>query len=201
MRIKHIFLVISLLVLAGSDIIAQGTILFLNGKERRFSTAEVRGEYIIYTPEDKPDSWLRRADKYNVFSIIRDSTGEEILYQPDTTDGEDPPVEEVRDYIKGEQYASQTYSKPATKGTSLYVGVAGGMVGFYGLPVPIVYSTILGRINPKFPDKDFSTEQSEAFKAGYVKKARNIKIKQSLIFGGVGFTISAAWFAFVFAND
>lgn len=201
MNIKHILAVICYLLFHIGAASAQGTLLYLNGKEKRFSTAEIKGEYILYKPEHKEGNWFKRADRYNVFAIIRDETGEEIIYQPDTIEGGDPTIEEVRDYIKGGQFAIESYNKPANKGTSLYVGVASSLAGFYGLPIPILYTTIIGTVSPKLPKSELDANHSELFIVGYQKKSRNIKIKQSLIYGGIGFSVGVAWFAFVFAND
>lgn len=180
---------------------AQGTMLFLNGKEKRFSSAEVKGEYIHYTPEGDDPDWKRLADRYNVFALQYDDGREEIIYVPDTTDGGDPTVEEVRDYIKGEKLAIAEYRKPMNFVGGVLTGAAGSLVNIYGLPVPLVYATVVGRFNPKVPPAPEGQVYSEHFQAGYQRKARNMKIKNSLIGGAIGFGVGLTALILFYSND
>ncbi len=195
---------------------AQGKIIFLNGNEKRFSVAEVKNDLLQYTPEanGKQTPSPRKVDKYDVFSILNDNGVEEIIYKPDTTYNDDPSVEQVREYIKGQKYAALVYHKPANFVTGMQVGFASGILlpAFYGIAAPIIYPAVLGRFTPKlqtplqyqFDNKTNNfvamTKDSivtpevinEYFEAGYGKKARNMKIKSSLIGGAIGFGISAS---------
>ena len=201
--------------------LGQGKIIFLNGNEKRFSIAEIKNDILQYTPESigekKPSP--RKIDKYDVFSILNDNGTEEIIYKPDTTYNDDPSVEQIREYIKGEKYASLVYNKPANFVTGMQVGFMSGILlpAFYGLAAPIIYPAILGRFTPKLEtplqyqynsktfdfvalSKDTIVTQyvvTEYFEAGYGKKARNIKIKSSLIGGAIGFGISASAMLFI----
>ena len=180
---------------------AQGTIIFLNGKEKRFESAEVKGEYLHYSVEGDTMDYKKIVDRFNVFSLKYDSGVEDVLYQPDTAYGEDPSVEEVREYIKGEQYAMKVYRKPMNFITGVGVGMASSAAGFYGIPIPLVYTTVLGRFSPKVPASADGAVQSESFKMGYQKKARNMKIKNSLLGGAVGFAVGITALVVIFAND
>lgn len=195
---------------------AQGKIIFLNGNEKRFSIAEIKNDILQYTPESTGTKTPspRKVDKYDVFSILNDDGSEEIIYKPDTTFNDDPSIEQVREYIKGEKYAALVYDKPANFVTGMQVGFTSGILlpAFYGLAAPIIYPAILGRFtpqlqtplqyqyNPKTNDfvsisKDSTASPeviTEYFEAGYGKKARNMKIKSSLIGGAIGFGISAS---------
>ncbi|MBL0341461.1 MAG: hypothetical protein IPP71_11270 [Bacteroidetes bacterium] len=174
----------------------------------------MKGEFIVYRPETAGNdkSSIRKADKYNIFSIKRDDGTEEVIYNPDTTYGEDPSIEEVRDYIKGEKYATLVYNEPVNFVTGMQIGFTSGLLlpAFYALAAPVVYPGIIGRFVPtvKTPlvyrydtGKDVFTPLpegtttgetivSEAFAAGYGKKARNMKMKSSLIGGAIGFAFS-----------
>ncbi|MDQ3051412.1 MAG: hypothetical protein M3Q95_11045 [Bacteroidota bacterium] len=201
---------------------AQGKIVMLNGKEKRFATAEVKGELIEYQPEDTTRNGTRKLDRYDVFSILRDDGTEEIIYNPDTVSGEDPTISEVRDYIIGERYAAITYRKPANFVTGLEVGFVSGFVlpVFYGVAVPIIYPAVIGQFTPKLEtplryNYDIKTggfvplpegtnvsniNVSKSFSAGYGKKARNMKIKSSLIGGGIGFALGATAIALILSR-
>ncbi|OQA06424.1 MAG: hypothetical protein BWY67_01960 [Bacteroidetes bacterium ADurb.Bin397] len=93
------------------------------------------------------------------------------------------------------------YKKPLNTVGGVASGVAGSIVGFYGLPVPLVYATIVGRFNPKLPKSERANVHSEAFLAGYEKKSRNIKIKQSMIGGGIGFAVGITALILILGND
>ncbi len=200
---------------------SQGKIVLLNGKEKRFTTAEVKGEDILYQPEGTSPGTFRKVDRYDVFSINRDGSSEELIYNPDTVSGEDPTVSEVRDYIKGEQYAGLVYRKPLNLISGIAVGGAGSFLGFYGLIVPVVYPAILGAVTPKIkgplthnynettgkfepittPDTAPNIAVTESFSAGYGKKARNMKMKNSMIGGGIGFAVGFSILYIVLANE
>lgn len=181
--------------------LAQGKLLYLNGKEKRFITAEVKGESIVYKPEGASGEVYRHADKYNVFAIVRDDGTEQVIYEPDTVNTDDPPVAEIRDYIKGEQHAVSIYKKPMNLAGGIISGAAGSLIGFYGLPIPLVYTTIVGRVTPKLPANERQNNYSEAFIAGYEKKSRNIKVKNSMIGGGIGFALGISALILILGND
>src|SRR5688572_4388801 len=134
MKIR-IFLILLAFNSMWSTAFAQGKIVLLNGKEKLFKSAEIKGEVIEYQPQGTTKPGFKKLDKFDVFSIVRDSTGEEIIYAPDTVTGEDPTIAEVRDYIIGERYAAFSYNKPANFVTGLEVGVISGFALpiFYGI--------------------------------------------------------------------
>jgi hypothetical protein len=225
MKIK-LFLLIAALVIPGglAKIYGQGKIILLNGKEKRFKTAQLKGEFLEYQPEGTEQGKIRKLDMFDVFSLLHDSTGEELLYRPDTVAGLDPTVDEARDYIKGEKYAALVYRKPLNMISGIAVGAASGFLldAFYGLIAPAVYPAILGQFTPKlkhapydrysFDERTYTFKPlepgtppqnivvSDAFHAGYGKKARNMKIKNSLIGGGIGFALGVTALLIV-SND
>ena len=78
------------------------------------------------------------------------------------------------------------------------IGVGTSLLSFYSLPAPMLYSVIIGRFNPKHMqipagyDAPYST--TEEYRFGYNKKARNIKIQQSLKWGYIGLGVGLAGF-------
>jgi hypothetical protein len=192
MHLKHIWITGLALILLSDVAFSQGTILMLNGKEKRYMNYQVQDEYVVFQPEAKPDSWKKRVDRFNVFSITPDNGAEVVLYNPDTTDGLEPSVPEVRDFIAGEKLAMEEYRKPLNIISGVGVGLGSSMAAFYGIPGPVIYSSILGRVSPKLPQERRDEVHSEAFVAGYQKKARTMKINRSLLGGGIGFSIGIA---------
>ena len=220
MKISLFLLTLTCFGLTGT-VYGQGRIVMLNGNEKRFSSAEIKGDVIVYQPEKGKTNLTKKLDIFDVFAIVRDKEGEQVVYKPDTVSGEDPSVDEVRDYIVGEKYASNVYRKPLNLISGIAAGGVGSMIGYYGLIVPIVYPAVLGRFSPKlkqpltlnydaisgkFSPIDSSVSKpnivvTEAFTAGYVKKARGMKIKNSLIGGGIGFAVGITILALVFDED
>ena len=201
---------------------SQGKIVLLNGKEKRFTTAEVKGESILYQPEGSTSTTYRNIDLYDVFSINRDGGTEEVIYNPDTISGEDLTINEVRDYIKGERYAELVYDKPVNFVTALELGAVSGFVlpVFYGIAVPLLYPIGLAQFTPKvkppimhnyndltgkFEALHPGTTSSniiinDSFSAGYARRAKNIKFKKSLLGGGIGFAIGATAIALIISR-
>ena len=92
--------------------------------------------------------------------------------------------------------ASEYYKARGASISSAVVCLGSSFLSFYAIPVPMIYSIILGRFNPKkmkLPENfDQNIANNEAFQFGYKKSARNTKIQQSLKWGyislGVGLT-------------
>lgn len=180
------------IILHCHNVNAQQTMLLMNGKEIIANSHFFEGTRIRYIPFDEKTQKSKYINRYSVFSI-KDNTGyENVLYLPDSSYG-DPTIDELRWFIKGEQIAMKYYHKPGIIWSSLGIGAAAGLLSFYGTPVPFLYSTIIGRHNPsiQFPKDEFIEGAGlEAFNLGYEKKARNIKIRQSLVWGYIGFGVS-----------
>lgn len=195
---------------------AQNKILLLDGRVKEAKQYELKGDDVFYKrseAEDKsrrfflwktiwPDNKMRKIDKYDVFSVIKPDGLEEVIYDPDTTFEGDPTVDQVRRYIKGEQYAMLNYHAPWTKFESEVVGLGAGIFTFYGPIVVFANSVVLTRFNVnKIPPTTLIEPEvfnSKEFRTGYEKHVRNKKIKDSLIFGTIGFAIGFSWFSLVF---
>ncbi|MEO5570737.1 MAG: hypothetical protein ABIT08_14350 [Bacteroidia bacterium] len=180
---------------------AQVKILLLSGKIKEVKQYEVKGDWIFYKKMDDPKDKMRKLDKYDVFSAINPDSTEEIIYDPDTTMEGDPSVDFVRRYIQGEQYGRAVYKKPWNAFEGQIVGAASGILNFYGPIVVFANSIIMGRFNPRTipPSSTIEPEvfKSEEFRAGYNKYARNKKIKDTLIWGTIGFSASFAFLTIV----
>jgi hypothetical protein len=178
---------------------AQINILMLNGKYKPVKQYEVKGDWIYYKKIDDPKDKTHKMDKFDVFSAINADSTEEIIYDPDTTMEGDPGVEQVRNYIKGEQYGMAVYKKPLNIVGGVAVGAGSAwLLGYYGPIGVFTYAIVLSRFNPKVPYTDNVPPEvfnSAEFSLGYQKYARNKKIKQSLIFGGISFGVAFAAFA------
>ena len=173
---------------------AQGTIQMISGKMIKVDYYSVGDLFVSYKKQGDTRGNTKDVDRYDVFSIIKDDSSEQIIYVP--ADSLDYTVDEARQYIKGEQAAHLYYKKPGNGISAAAVGLGSSILSFYALPVPMIYAIALGRFNPKMDqlpsDFDPQLAAAEPFKFGYQKAARNIKIQQSLKWGyislGVGLT-------------
>ncbi|MBK5285621.1 MAG: hypothetical protein JJE25_09460, partial [Bacteroidia bacterium] len=125
-------------------------------------------------------------------------------YKPDPLDPELFTMDQMRMFIKGEQEAMRFYDSDATKIVSVAVGIASGYFGFfYGLIGPPLFTTIVGSFSPKMSAMkvtDPSLIDDLDFAEGYAKKVRDYKVRKSILFGGIGYSIGLVGFI-VYANN
>ena len=190
---KNIFFkFILIFLLSPAFCTAQIKMLMLNGKYKEVKQYEVKGDWIFYKKIDDPKDKMRKMDKFDVFSALHPDSTEEVIYDPDTSLEGDPSIERVRNYIRGEQYGMAVYHKPMNIVGGAAVGGASAFLGYYGPIGVFAYAIVISRFNPKVPPSNTiepAVFNSEEFTLGYQKYARNKKIKQSLIWGGIGFTV------------
>ena len=171
---------------------AQNKILLLNGKTIETEHYSLGDEYLTFRKGSKKN--LSSIDRYDVFSVTDSLGAENVIYKP--ADSLDYTVEEARHYILGEQIATSVYREPSTGWTSALIGAGSSFLAFYALPVPMVYAVVLGRFNPEVKNVpatvDPAIAHSEAFRFGYQKSARNLKIQRSLKWGYVGLGVGFA---------
>jgi hypothetical protein len=188
--------------LDGGRVYSQGHLQLLNGKERRYTNASVKGEFIIYEPEGKTGK-SKKINRFDVFSLNPDNGPEEVLYTPDTTFEDEPSVAEVRDYVNGEKLALSFYREHPRYPVSqlyfgFYSGFFGSLLGYYGAAVVPIYAMGVDRFGPDLPKERMDEwNESPAFVTGYEKVMRNKKIKNSLIGGAIGFTVGITTLAVI----
>lgn len=191
---KTLFPVLLILFLFSKNTTAQQRILLLNGKYIPIESFQLNEDFITYKKANDTRKKMRSVDRFDVYSIETEGGEEKIIYTP--ADSLDFTIEEARIYIQGEQIASEYYKAKGASITSAVVGVGSSLLSFYAIPVPMIYSIVIGRFNPKkmhLPENfDPTISSHEAFKYGYEKSARNTKIQTSLKWGyislGVGLT-------------
>ncbi len=180
----------TLLLLNGNTTLhAQHNMLMLNGRKVSMTEYRITGDEIKYSIVSEKHTRHRSADRYDVFSITAPDGKETILYSP--IDSLDFSIEEARQFISGEQ-AGRSYHmrKGRTEVLSAAVGIGSGFLGFYSLPVPMIYSVIVGRFNPshlRVPEGvDPEARTTEAYRMGYDKGVRNLRIQRAMKWGYIG---------------
>lgn len=175
---------------------AQEKMLLINGKTIEIKSHTINDDYIFYNKVSDIRNKSRVAEKIDVFSIQKTDGTEELIFQDDSANG--LSIEQVRNYIRGEQAAMRFYNEQTHIGESAIVGMASSFLIFYSLPLPMFNAVILGRFSPKkmaIPegyDKLYSG--TEEYMLGYQKKARNLKIQQSIKWGYIGLGVGLIGF-------
>ncbi len=198
---KLIYLIIVFLIFMVFDLSGQipSRIVFLNGKEIKISSYEIKDNQLIFTKINKTK--LRKLDTYDIFSIIDSNNFEKVIYVPDTT-YEEYSISEMREFIKGEQWAIISYNNKFDYISGFSSGIAGSyLTNFYGagLAVPFIYPKIRTELSRKKFDKEpyykYLLENgitdnrlllTTEFLNGYHDKKYKLKMKRTLIGGGVG---------------
>ncbi len=132
--------------------LAQDTLLLISGRKIIVSSVDLRDNTISYR-NMKDGSKLKTIDPFRVFSIIYRDGNERIVYFPDTLDPLDFKVDEMRNFIKGVQDAQDLYKNTFLKAAGIGIGAGFGMLGFYGIIGPPLYSTIVGSFSPHIEKK------------------------------------------------
>ena len=172
---------------------AQQKIKLLNGKTIYPISYSIGEMFVNYKLEGDNAKKLRLVDKFDVFSVTDSENKEEVLYKP--VDSLDFSIEDARFYMDGENAARTYFNKPGVRISSAGVGLASGILSFYSLPIPFFYGIAITQRNPKklqLPEEMKSMENNEAFRFGYNREARNIKMKQSLKYGYISLGVSIA---------
>ena len=192
-----------IVLILSTQVNAQHTIQLLNGKQIIAETYSVGDVFVSYKKPGDNRTAPRLINRFDVFSVKKATGEEEMLYYP--SDSLDFSVEDARSYIDGEQTAIKYYNRPSVKWTSAVVGAGSSILRFYALPIPMLYSLALGRHNPHNlqmgPRSESNTtltpelsakKDNEAFRFGYQRAARNIKIQQSLKWGYISLGVGIA---------
>jgi hypothetical protein len=181
---------------------AQSKIVKLNGRTVDIKSYSLKGDWLFYVKHDEAKEKQRKMERFDVFSVLKDDGSEEIIYDPDTVNEGDPSIEQVRRYIKGEQYGMQMYHPSWTKPAGVASGIGSGFIGFYGPPFVFGYALVAGSIPvkkiPPSDSIDSAVFNSDEFITGYRRYARNKKMRDGLIWGGVAFAISFPAFYFIY---
>lgn len=176
---------------------AQVKMTLLNGKEISVNTYELGDHTLRYTFNKGEKLKKRSISRYQVFGLEDEKGAEIILYSHDSLDDYSMTVEQARSFIMGEQLAMRQYRRDMNAVAAFSVGGSSGLLSFYGLPVPVIYSLVVERFSPDVPvpAKEMPAGvQAEPFEAGYQQKVRGMKLKQNLISGSIGFAVGITVF-------
>lgn len=144
---------------------AQDTLVLITGKIIPVKSVDLSEYSITYRTLDGKK--LKDIDPGRVFSIKYANGAERVIFRTDSLDPIDFSEDEMRRFIKGEQDAREFYTNRVVPATSIVVGAASSYLAFYGLPIPVIYATVVGAYSPNLKKKmTFEVGGSAAEKAG-----------------------------------
>lgn len=199
LKVKLIF--ICIISVFSIELEAQDTLVMIDREPKLISAFRVENDQVFYIPFGKKKERIIEIDK--LYSVRTSSKGEEILYKQDSLENNYLNVEQMADYIHGQQDARNNYGKQATKsGAGGFVfGFLGSATGLYYGPIFIVgYTAWKGASKPKYKkelgfDKKFVN--NVFYKEGYGTMAKRLVSRRSAIGSGLGFLFGVATLSFV----
>jgi hypothetical protein len=166
-----------------------GVILLISGKEIPFRSVESTGYDLVYRTAGNKNK-LKKIDPERVFSLRYMNGTERVIFQRDTLDPLDFTEAEMRMFIKGEQDGGRLYHNKWNYITGFSAGGVSSFFGFYGLVGPFLYTTVYTAFTPnvqKIRGVDPELIKIPEYREGFEKKARDRKIRNTLVSGFVGF--------------
>ena len=180
---------------------AQDTLVLIDREPKFISAFRVENDQVFYIPFGKKRERIIEIDK--LYSVRTSSKGEVILYKQDSLENNYLNVEQMADYIHGQQDARNNYGKQATKsGAGGFVfGFLGSATGIYYGPVFVIgYTAWKGASKPKYKkelgfDKKFV--DNEFYKEGFGTMAKRLVSRRSALGSATGFLFGIGTLALV----
>lgn len=139
-------ILIGIILILSLKVNAQDTIVLISGKTIPVKSVEYRGYSIDYRTADGLK--LKSIDISRVYSVKYSSGAEQVVFRTDSLDAADFTEDEMRRFIIGEQDARIFYRNSSAKFVSFAVGGGGAFFGFFGIPVPFLFSSAIGGFSP-----------------------------------------------------
>jgi hypothetical protein len=136
-------LILSAIALSG---FAQDTLQLINGKKIIVSSLTLQENDISYRKANS--GVVKKIKNFRVFSVLYKDGTEKVVFTSDSLDPMDFKVDEMRNFVKGEQDASHLYRTYVVPAIGVVVGAASGLAAFYGIIGPPLYATALGYSTP-----------------------------------------------------
>jgi len=193
--IKNSILIIVLFL--SFKVFAQDEILLINGKLLKHKVLYADNQFVSI---EKPNKFLflktdgtkvKKMPATSVFSIkYNNFDNETIMYKADSVSGLILNIDNMHSFVYGEKWGRENFKAPWASVFGFIAGAAGGYYQFWGVPVPVVASIVIGIIPPKskyinsFPVKYTGDHY---FKAGFNDFVKKKKTGNAIIGGFAGF--------------
>jgi len=180
---------------------AQDTLVLIDREPKLISTFRIEDDQVFYIPFGNKKERIIEIDK--LYSVRTSSKVEVILYKQDSLENNYLNIEQMADYIHGQQDARNNYGKQASKsGAGGFVfGFLGSATGLYYGPVFVIgYTAWKGASKPKYTkelgfDKKFA--DNIFYKEGYGTMAKRLVSRRSALGSATGFLFGVGTLALV----
>ena len=181
---------------------AQDTLTLMSGKTLIVKNVGLTGNFVSYETM-KAKNKLKKLHAEEVFSVKYVNGTERIIYMPDSQEPDDYTITEMSMYIKGEQDAIKYYRNNMNKAGAFLFGAGSAYFSFYGIIGPAVYSTVIGSFIPDMSKQKVSDPallQSAEYKNGYERKMRDVKTRNSILYGLAGLATGIVTYSIIGNN-
>jgi hypothetical protein len=165
------YIILTTLALLFSGLRSQDTIIHMSGKFIDAKVQSVDNLYVFF--KTNVNSKIKKLSIEELFAI-QYSDSLSYFYKTDTANGYFYSVDEMYSYILGENYARNYFKAPLSTVGGFFTGMAGGIVGFWGLTIPTAYTMLTGSSDPKFvSNKPIPIKQD----LNYLAKTPDVSVK------------------------
>jgi hypothetical protein len=180
-----------ILIFISLSAFAQDTIVLLNGTKGVVKVLELNPAegYVSYLKTSGKKDKLIAGNLNEVFSVSYRDSVKVITYKQDSIADLPFSVDQMNDYINGEQFASVHYKAPWVTVGGVAAGTTGPLVlrAFLGFLVPTAYCGAIGisKVHIKKQEARYpELFKNEYFVSGYIEHAKHKKVKNA-IWGGL----------------
>ena len=183
--------------------LAQDSLKLLNGRIMNVSIQEINDKTITFVETYKGKASFRQRELNTVFSYQEFNKPEVIVYEYEPEVGNFYQIDEMRNFILGEQHADTAYGAALLNTISMATGATAGYFLAQGdlafVAFPLVYSSILIIPGAKVKKRPYNAAymNNEAYLAGYKRVARSKKFFNCLTFSGISMLASFGVFKLI----
>jgi hypothetical protein len=163
----------------------------MNGRIRHATVIATDSFSVTYRTIGRKKVKQKRVVANKIFAFYRHDS-ETVVYTPLESDGDTITVQDARDFIHGIHDARRTYKKPLTAVVNAAIGFGSGyFLSYFAVFIPAAYSAIDASVNPITTNRKIRLygekfRDNEYYRYGFNKKAKRMKLKNSLIGGITG---------------
>lgn len=184
---------IFILFILSLTVFGQGKIYLFNGNQisvDSIGSKDINNNFHYTKPGSQS---LHKIKAKKIFSIENKDGKEDVLFKPDTANG-DFPIPQMKSYLIGVHDSRETYQAPNATFGGVLVGTASGFLGIIYGPVPVaLYAAIVSVRYPTVanqPIVNTSMVNDEYYQYGYQIYAKRKKLKNAAISGGISLITS-----------
>ncbi len=197
-RLYFIAGILFYLFYSGLQLAAQDTLILIDRQPKIVVLRELNDSMLMYTRVGKQQ--VKGIERDKVFSINSPGKEPQIVYVQDTLEGNWYTVEQMKDYIRGQQDAQKYYGKRANLAgfTGFVVGVGSAATGLlYGPFVALGYTSLFGFIKPSFKKRlGFNPlmKDNPYYKEGFGTIAKRLSFRRTALGTAIGLAIGLITF-------